>query len=69
MTVYEPEDGAMSMEADGALILFREALKPYGAVMDGSVLDWHGKSEAAIPPFVALVVKPENGVEGFGLGC
>jgi len=61
MTVYEPEDGAMSMEADGALILFREALKPYGAVMDGSVLDWHGKSEAAIPPFVALVVKPENG--------
>ena len=42
-----------------ALENFTTALAPYGTVID-SITDWHDELEAAIPPFAALVVQPND---------
>ena len=43
-----------------ALDAFKSSLASYGTVIDGSITDFHGDFEVAIPPFAALVVQPKN---------
>ena len=72
---YVPIDGEVNGELDQpytldrasgetdlgvtALENFTTALAPYGTVID-SITDWHDELEAAIPPFAALVVQPND---------
>ena len=68
----DPDDNSLNRRASGetdgkhtdgigvtALEAFRTALAPYGTVID-SITDWHDELEAAIPPFAALVVQPND---------
>ena len=41
--------------------VFSADIARYGEVIDGFT-DWHGKYEAAVPPFAALVVRPKDDV-------
>ena len=43
--------------------VFSADIARYGDVIDG-ITDYHGKYEAAFPPFAALVVRPKNGEAG-----
>ena len=71
--VYQPKDGdkvnnkfeqpyKVTDGGVGALDAFTTALNPYGTVID-HILDFQDGFEAALPPFAALVVQPNDKTE------